>query len=124
MGIDVASQEAKKAQTVDEEEFTYIPVAQQKQEQNEEKESNKQEDTSKAAPASGGEIEIPNDGSFLEMMKRKLQQEQEKQGNETNDKGVSLGKEVATKSNATNTANDDEESDEEGPALPPILATK
>lgn len=120
-GIDVSSQDTKKAQIVDEEEFAYIPVAQQEQQQNEEKESSKQEDTSKTAPSSGGKTEIPDDGSFLEMMKQKLRQEQEKQGNEINDKGSSLGKEAATKSN---TANEDEESDEEGPALPPILASK
>lgn len=122
-GIDLSSQQTKKSQEIDEEEFTYIPMAQQKEqekEQNDGKESTKQEDTTTAAPS----IEIPNDGSFLEMMKRKLQEEQEKKESETNDKGSSTGEESATKEDTANTANADEESDEEGPALPPILAKK
>ncbi len=121
-GIDLFSQERKKSQSAGEEEFTYIPMAQQEQEQNVAKES--KEDTSTAAPSSGTGLAIPNDGSFLEMMKRKLQEEQEKQESETNDKGSSVGGESATKGNTTKTAKTDEESDEEGPALPPILAKK
>lgn len=122
-GIDLSSQQTKKSQQIDEEEFTYIPMAQQKEQEKEQtdgKESTKQEGTTTAAPS----LEIPNDGSFLEMMKRKLQEEQEKKESETKDKGSPMEEQAAAKEDTANTANADEESDEEGPALPPILAKK
>ena len=132
-GIDL--HEAVKNNTNDsEEEFTYIPVAKRQQQEkvreDENESSSKAKETSTAGLSSGSGTIIPNDGSFLEMMKRKLQEEREgnhqqnaiskeKESDKTNEKGNLLGDENATKANAINTGGSDEESDEEGPALPP-----
>jgi len=72
----------------DDEMFSYIPVAQQQQhkEREEKKESNSSKiESSVAGPYSNNDDDpiIPNDGSFLEMMKRKLQEEKDHQQHST-----------------------------------------
>jgi hypothetical protein len=62
-------------QEIDEKEFTYESIVQKKQAPTE-----SATDTDKKVPAvetEDGKIEIPNDGSFLEMMKRKLEENAE-----------------------------------------------
>lgn len=136
-GIDVQKPENNNTEgNEEEEEFAYIPVAQQQQhtEQEEKKESSsKTVESSSAGPSSDNYHSIPNDGSFLEMMKRKLEEEKEqntatnrKQKNNHSDKinkqGSSFRNENVIKDSLKNAKGDDEESDEEGPVLPPTTS--
>jgi hypothetical protein len=140
-GIDVqqpSTTKTSRGNEEEEEEFTYIPVApqqqqqQQHEEQEEKKESSSNESQSSAVgPSSDSDLVIPNDGSFLEMMKRKLQAEigQNQQQNATNPKptntneqGGSVGDETMIQAKAA--GGESEESDEEGPALPPKPSAK
>merc|ERR1711937_1089607 len=117
-----------------EEEFTYIPMAQQQQQQQQQQEEpDEKKESSKIKPSIAAtsisyDTNIPNDGSFLEMMKLKLQKEKEYQQQQNaasniqrknhNDesKGICVGdKDTSEKIKKT----EDAESDEEGPSLPP-----
>lgn len=64
----------------DEEEFSYEPVVQQKL-----AEKDAPPETKVPAVEPDGKLEIPNDGSFLEMMKRKLEEEAKKSSNAVED---------------------------------------
>merc|ERR1711957_621776 len=106
-------------------------MGQQHKEQEEKKESSSQKiEASPAGPSSDKDLSIPNDGSFLEMMKRKLEEEKEhntatnrietnNHGDKINEQGSSRGNKIVIKDSLKNDEDDDEESDEEGPALPP-----
>uniref|UniRef100_A0A7S4ALF3 Uncharacterized protein n=1 Tax=Pseudo-nitzschia australis TaxID=44445 RepID=A0A7S4ALF3_9STRA len=112
----------------DEEEFSYIPVAQKKQEAAIAERSSSSSLSPSEAP--NNDPTIPNDGSFLEMMKRKLQeQEQLKDANDSNssnsnqnsrDKTDEPGKPLGE---AKVAIDDGEESEEEGPALPRTMSS-
>ena len=118
----------------DEEEFAYIPVAQQKQEATATAILSFSSSSSSSLPPSEApknDPTIPNDGSFLEMMKRKLQeqqdQEQQKDTNDSNSKENTSDKtdERGKPLGETKIAKDDgEESEEEGPALPPTMSSE
>jgi len=111
-GIDV--QKSAPGSNQDEEEFTYIPVARQRQQEK----KSKPAEASVSEPSSEGTF--ANDGSFLEMMRQKLQEESKNIATATtqettNETGNSLENEKAK----DNTPVEDDESDDEGPALPP-----
>ena len=125
-----------------EEEFTYIPVAQQQQERDKDTENCSKKALSPArnddsSKNNVGNVAIPNDGSFLEMMTRKLQEgnkQRQQQPNPTdktkdnrkNDKkdelGASSGREKVIDDNINKNKGNYGESDDECPALPPTLS--
>jgi len=151
----------------DDEEFNYIPVSkqQQHQQQNKEQEQEKQEENQKTNKINDDDNDnnnnkktihendtferstssIPNDGSFLEMMKKKLEQEQVKNqitntkknehktgtpekimihGTKKDDEdnnSNSNNKNNTGNGNGNGNNNSDSDSDEEGPALPTSL---
>ena len=110
-GIDV--QKSAPSTRDEEEEFTYIPKAQQQQQEEEE-----EKNTKPAAAEPSSKSPFANDGSFLEMMKQKLEEEQKATLNEKQDGTIN----ETGKGDETETAKDnkveEEESDEEGPSLP------
>ncbi|KAG7370913.1 DUF1168 domain containing protein [Nitzschia inconspicua] len=76
-GIDVgAADDDDKKNLTNDDDFTYVPEA--KQQKTEETEREAVEPEIVPAPKEG-DIMIKNDGSFLEMMKKRLQQDQEEQ---------------------------------------------
>ena len=123
-GIDTSVVEGETTQA-DEEEFTYIPISEHNSAETDEKEKGVEE---KKEREDSGELskgtsikqetkapsvlaeEIPNDGSFLEMMKRRLAAEQEEE---------SAAQPPAKKQAVSRIIDEDE--DEEGPMLPPSL---
>mmetsp|Transcript_5994 Transcript_5994/g.14525 ORF Transcript_5994/g.14525 Transcript_5994/m.14525 type:complete len:244 (+) Transcript_5994:102-833(+) len=110
-GIDV--QRYSPSTRDEEEEFTYIPKEQQQQQEKEKEEEN---NTKPAAAEPKSEISFANDGSFLEMMKRKLEEEQKSAAKEKQDDTIDETEKGDEK--AKDNTVEEEESDEEGPALP------
>ena len=68
----------------DEDEFEYIPLAKQKESEKNETEKSSEDDKIEA------NLPFANDGSFLEMMKRKLKEEQENKNATVEDAKVSI----------------------------------
>ena len=106
-GIDTSSTTEKKQVDVDDE-FTYIPLAKQ----TEQEEAASSNETKKSTKVDETIDEIPNDGSFLEMMKKRIIEEATIETT-----GESMGpppaKKVAIESKII------DEDDDEGPMLPP-----
>ena len=103
-----------------EEEFTYIPLAEQEEQHKGDEENRKDEDEdegdSKAEASTADVKEIRNDGSFLEIMKKRLASEQAVTKNDE-DEGPILP--PPAKKQAVSKIIDEDEYDDEGPMLPP-----
>ena len=112
-GIDLSAAPAGSTNKKDEEEFTYVPLAEQKAEDEKKEES---DDTKQPSGADEPVNEdIPNDGSFLEMMKKRLAEEQA--SNTEKSDGNSMEPPPPKKKKIVETRIIDE--DDEGPVLPP-----
>mmetsp|Transcript_16215 Transcript_16215/g.22855 ORF Transcript_16215/g.22855 Transcript_16215/m.22855 type:complete len:230 (-) Transcript_16215:382-1071(-) len=77
-GVISTTETAGNGDTNDEEEFTYIPMHAQKKSEVEE---DKKDNNEKESP----QVPFANDGSFLEMMKKKLEEESQKGGSNDGD---------------------------------------
>jgi hypothetical protein len=97
-----------------EEEFAYVPISKQQ------KTSGSENDkaTTRIDSTTADSSSIPNDGSFLEMMKQKLEQENQQKISDI-DNNKTTGTTTTTKEDDNTNANDSDD-DEEGPALPPV----
>jgi hypothetical protein len=98
----------------EEEEFAYVPISKQQ------KTSGSENDkaTTRIDSTTADSSSIPNDGSFLEMMKQKLEQENQQKISDI-DNNKTTGTTTTTKEDDNTNANDSDD-DEEGPALPPV----
>jgi hypothetical protein len=96
-----------------EEQFAYVPISKQQ------KTSGSENDkaTTRIDSTTADSSSIPNDGSFLEMMKQKLEQENQQKISDI-DNNKATGTTTTTKEDDNTNANDSDD-DEEGPALPP-----
>jgi len=115
-GIDTSAPAPEELQA-GEEEFTYVPIAEQEKEKQQDEEEKKQKEETvnkkEASPLSPIE-EIPNDGSFLQMMKERLAAEHAKdEGEEKVSKPPPAKKQLVSK------IIDEDDYDDEGPMLPP-----